>query len=122
MFVADNNSCLNSSELKSKVQVLINFPAKLFYQAGVEVAGPELQVINGQVVEVWPRITWKPKWGLTFSQIKKKISGSCSISQRSTLVIKGKKVNLKNLSLDGALVVDAVDDAEVWLVNAAEFH
>ncbi|KAK4273974.1 hypothetical protein QN277_017271 [Acacia crassicarpa] len=89
-------------------------------KAGVEVAGPELQVINGQEVEVWPRITWKPKWGLTSSQIKKRVSGSCSISQRSTLVIKGKKVNLKNLSLDGALVVDAIDDAEVDVVGSVK--
>jgi len=73
-----------------------------------------LQVFNGQEVEVWPRITWKPKWGLTFSRIKSKVSGNNSISQRSTLAIKGKNIFIQNLSLDGALIIDAVDDAEVW--------
>ena len=62
---------------------------------------------------MWPRITWKPKWGLTFSEIKRKISGNCSISQRSTLVIKGQNIFLEDLSLDGALVVNPVEDEEV---------
>lgn len=82
-------------------------------QAGIQVADPEQQVINGQEVEVWPRITWKPKWALTFTGIKSKVSGSCSISQRSTLVIKGRNVLINDLSLDGALVIDPADDAEV---------
>ncbi|KAI5405846.1 hypothetical protein KIW84_052563 [Lathyrus oleraceus] len=82
-------------------------------KAGFQVADPVLQVINGQEVEVWSRITWKPKWGLTFSLVKSKVSGNCSISQRSTLAIKGRKIFIENLSVDGALIVDAVDDAEV---------
>ena len=72
-----------------------------------------MQVFNGQEVEVWPRIAWKPKWGLTFSQIKNKVSGNCSISQKSTLAIKGQNIFIDNLSLDGALIVDAADDAKV---------
>ncbi|KAM1726590.1 hypothetical protein ACFX12_017342 [Malus domestica] len=82
-------------------------------KAGIGVSDPEQQVINGQEVEVWPRITWKPKWAITFTDIKSKVSGSCSISQRSTLVIKGRNVFINSLSLDGALVIDPVDDAEV---------
>ncbi|OIW14508.1 hypothetical protein TanjilG_12101 [Lupinus angustifolius] len=82
-------------------------------KAGVQIPDPELKVFNGQEVEVWPRITWKPKWGLTYSQIKSKVSGNSSISQNSTLAIKGQKVFIENLSLDGALIIDAVDDAEV---------
>lgn len=83
-------------------------------QAGVQVADPVVQVFNGQEVEVWPRITWKPKWGLTFNRIKSKVSGNCSISLRSTLAIKGPNIFIENLSVDGALIIDAVDDAEVW--------
>lgn len=82
-------------------------------KAGFLVADPVLQVFNGQEVEVWPRVTWKPKWGLTFSTIKSKVSGHCSISLKSTLAIKGQKISLENLSLDGALIIDAIDDAEV---------
>lgn len=74
---------------------------------------PVHQVFNGQEVEVWPRITWKPTWGLTFSEVKNKVTGSCSISQRSTMAIKGRNVFIKDLSLDGALVIESVDEAEV---------
>lgn len=74
---------------------------------------PVTQVFNGQEVEVWPQIVWKPKWGLTFSEIKKKISGSCSISQRSAMVINGRDIFVEDLSLDGALLVNSVDEAEV---------
>ncbi|CAJ2667661.1 unnamed protein product [Trifolium pratense] len=82
-------------------------------KAGFQVPDPVLQVFNGQEVEVWPRVTWKPKWGLTFSLIKSKVSGNCSISQRSTLAIKGQKVFIENLSLDGALIIESANDAEV---------
>lgn len=82
-------------------------------KAGFQVADPVVQIFNGQEVEVWPRITWKPKWGLTFSLIKSKVSGHCSISQRSTLAIKGQQIFIENLSLDGALIIEAVDNAEV---------
>jgi UDP-sugar pyrophosphorylase len=92
---------------------LLGFPFLSVYQAGVQVADPVLQVFNGQEVEVWPRITWKPKWGLTFSEIKRKVSGSCTISQKSTMVIKGRNVFLEDLSLDGALLIDPIEDAEV---------
>ncbi|KAH7544509.1 hypothetical protein JRO89_XS15G0178100 [Xanthoceras sorbifolium] len=81
-------------------------------KAGVQVDDPVQQVFNGQEVEVWPRIVWKPTWGITFSEIKSKIRGSCSISQKSTMVIKGRNVFLQDLSLDGALIVDSVDGAE----------
>lgn len=74
---------------------------------------PVLQVFNGQEVEVWPHIVWKPKWGLIFSEIKRKVSGNCSVSQNSILALKGQNIFLENLSLDGALIVDAVDNAEV---------
>lgn len=65
-------------------------------------------------MEVWPRITWKPKWGLTFAEIKRKVTGSCSISQKSTIVINGRDIYIEDLSLDGALVINSVDDAEVY--------
>lgn len=82
-------------------------------KAGVKVDDPVLQVFNGQEVEVWPRVTWKPKWALTFADVTSKVSGSCSISQKSTLVINGSNIFLEDLSLDGALVINSVIDAEV---------
>lgn len=85
-----------------------------FPQAGVKIADPVTQVFNGQEVEVWSRVVWKPKWAVTFSDVKSKVSGeNSSVSQKSTLVIKGRNVLIEDLSLDGTLVIDSVDDAEV---------
>lgn len=82
-------------------------------KAGVKVDDPVLQVFNGQEMEVWSRVTWNPKWAITFADVRSKVSGSGSISQKSTLVINGRNIFLEDLSLDGALVVNVVDDAEV---------
>ncbi|KAK9748891.1 hypothetical protein RND81_02G088400 [Saponaria officinalis] len=82
-------------------------------KAGVQIADPITQVFNGQEVEVWPRIVWKPKWALTYSDVKRKIGGTCSVSQKSTLVVKGRNVYIDGLTLDGALIVDSIDEAEV---------
>ncbi|XP_024987087.1 UDP-sugar pyrophosphorylase-like [Cynara cardunculus var. scolymus] len=82
-------------------------------KAGVKVDDPVSQVFNGQEVEVWSRVVWKPKWAVTFADVKRKVSGSSSISQKSTLVVKGRNILIEDLSLDGTLVIDSVDDAEV---------
>ncbi|KAL6212010.1 hypothetical protein ACLB2K_017233 [Fragaria x ananassa] len=89
-------------------------------KAGVQVADPVQHVFNGQEVEVWPRVTWKPKWAVTFKEVKNKVSGSSSISQRSTLVIKGRNIFVKDLSLDGALVIDVADDKEVKVEGSVQ--
>ncbi|KAA8546455.1 hypothetical protein F0562_002806 [Nyssa sinensis] len=82
-------------------------------KAGIKVDDPVHQVFNGQEVEVWPRITWKPKWALTFADVQSRVRGSSFISQKSTMAIKGRNIFLEDLSLDGALVIDSVEDAEV---------
>ena len=93
-----------------------------FFQAGICVGDPTIESFNGQDVELWPRVVWRPKWAPTFSEVMRKVRGKCSISQKSTLVINGRDIYLEDLSLDGSLVVNAVDRAEVWkrsnLVNA----
>ncbi|KDO80459.1 hypothetical protein CISIN_1g006297mg [Citrus sinensis] len=119
--------CANSLILRKVTRVSLsyckNYSSELFWflilstcQAGAQVDDPVQEVFNGQEVEVWPRLTWKPKWGLTFSEIKNKVSGSCSVSQKSTMVIKGRNVVLEDLSLNGALIIDSVDDAEVCYI------
>ncbi|KAJ6938079.1 UDP-sugar pyrophosphorylase [Populus alba x Populus x berolinensis] len=100
-------------------------------KVGVQVDNPVNEVFNGQEVEVWPRIVWKPTWGLTFADIRSKVSGSCSITQRSTMAIKGRNIFVKDLSLDGALVIDSIDEAEVkaggsvqnkgWLLEKVDY-
>ncbi|EPS61447.1 hypothetical protein M569_13348 [Genlisea aurea] len=90
-------------------------------EAGVEVSDPIRSTFNGQEVEVWPRVTWKPKWGVAFSEIKSKVSGDGnSITGRSTLAIGGRSVYLENLALDGALIIDAVDGAKVKATGSVQ--
>ncbi|XP_039120269.1 UDP-sugar pyrophosphorylase [Dioscorea cayenensis subsp. rotundata] len=100
-------------------------------KAGVEIADPVVDEFNAQEVEVWPRITWSPKWAITFADVKKKVNEKCSVSQRSTMIIKGQNIVLDNLSLDGTLIVHAIDEAEVqvsgcvqnkgWLLEKIDF-
>ncbi|XP_052190773.1 UDP-sugar pyrophosphorylase [Diospyros lotus] len=89
-------------------------------KAGVKVSDPVLQVFNGQEVEVWPRVTWKPQWALTYADVKSKASESCYISQRSTLIINGRNIFLEDLSLDGAFVINSADDAEVKIGGSVQ--
>ncbi|XP_047342023.1 UDP-sugar pyrophosphorylase [Impatiens glandulifera] len=89
-------------------------------KAGVKIDDPITEVFNGQEVEVWPRITWKPKWGVSFTDITSKIKGNNSISQKSTLVINGSKVVLEDLSLNGTLVINSNDVAEVKVGGVVE--
>lgn len=88
-------------------------PFPPFFQAGAQIADPVVDTFNGQEVEVWPRITWSPRWGLTFKDVKEKVRGNSSISQRSAFVINGRNIFLEDLSLDGTLIVNSVDEAEV---------
>lgn len=89
-------------------------------KVGAQIGDPVMGVFNGQEVEVWPRIVWKPKWALTFSDVKRKLEGSCSVTQRSTMVIKGRNIFIDKLSLDGALAVDAIDEAEVRVEGSVQ--
>ncbi|CAH1452530.1 unnamed protein product [Lactuca virosa] len=45
-------------------------------KAGVKIDDPVLKVFNGQEVEVWLRVVWKPKWAVTFSDVKRKVKGN----------------------------------------------
>ena len=83
------------------------------FQAGAQIDDPVVDTFNGQEVEVWPRITWSPRWGLTFKNVKEKVRGDSSISQRSALAINGRNIILEGLSLDGTLIINAVEEAEV---------
>ncbi|KAL8198015.1 hypothetical protein R6Q57_029934 [Mikania cordata] len=82
-------------------------------KAGVKIEDPVSKVFNGQEVEVWARVVWNPKWAVTFADVKSKVSRANFVSQKSTLVIKGKNVTIQDLSLDGTFVINSVDDAEV---------
>ncbi|KAK8947104.1 UDP-sugar pyrophosphorylase [Platanthera zijinensis] len=91
-----------------------------FFLAGVKIADPATVVFNGQEVEIWPRITWKPKWALTFSDVQKKVKEGCSFSQRATMVLNGPNIYLQGLSLDGTLIIHAVNEAQVQVSGSVQ--
>ncbi|TYG98423.1 hypothetical protein ES288_A10G116600v1 [Gossypium darwinii] len=105
--------------------------ARVGFTAGVQVEDPVQQVFNNQEVEVWPRVTWKPKWGITFAEIQSKVGGGCFISQKSTMALKGRHIFLENLTLDGTLIINSSDDAKVkvggsiknkgWLIERIDY-
>jgi UDP-sugar pyrophosphorylase len=45
------------------------------------------------------------------------VCGISSVSQRSTLVVNGQNIFIEGLSLDGTLIVNAADEAEVEHTN-----
>jgi UDP-sugar pyrophosphorylase len=92
----------------------------LLFQAGAQISDPIISTFNGQEVEVWPRITWSPRWGLMYKDVKQKVHGNSSVSQRSVLVINGQNIVVDGLSLDGTLIVNSVDEAEVTRNTATE--
>ena len=87
----------------------------------MDIEDPKQEVYNGQEVEVWPRIVWSPSWALTFAEVCKKLSGSIKISQRSTLVIDGRDISLKDVTLDGTLVLRSNPDAQVRTIFEPSF-
>lgn len=89
--------------------------SRILKKVGVKIEDPQVGIFNGQEVEIWPRIVWSPRWALTFSDVKNKLTGNCEISQKSTLIVKGANIHINDLSLDGALIVNAIDQAEVKL-------
>ena len=37
---------------------------------GADVMGPEQRDFNGLRVDLWPRLSWSPRWALTFADIQ----------------------------------------------------
>ncbi|PKA49520.1 UDP-sugar pyrophosphorylase [Apostasia shenzhenica] len=108
----------NNLILRKTQKFYLNLELFFFFKAGVHISDPATAVFNNQEVEVWPRIVWKPKWAITFSDVKEKVKERCSVSQRSAMVINGKNIYMEELSLDGALIVNAMNEAEVKLTGS----
>ena len=69
---------------------------------------------NKQVVEVYPRVVWTPFWAVTFADVKAKV-GKLKVSQKSTLLLEGADIELKDVRVDGALVVKPAAGAKVGM-------
>ena len=87
--------------------------ARLLEQvAGVQVQKEtEAQEYAGFKVAFGPKILLDPTFALTLEDLRKKFTGSNSISKDSALVLSGANTKVNNLTLDGYL--KAVDGAEV---------
>jgi UDP-sugar pyrophosphorylase len=83
--------------------------------AGMDVPVTEekdLIKIGGIPVTPGPRIILCPGFAITQEEVVKKIQGG-KITQRSTLVLEGQGLTVKNLDLDGSLVIRAAPHCEV---------
>lgn len=61
-----------------------------------------------------PRVILNPSFGITQEEVLEKVKGdSNKITKRSSLVLEGHHLTIKNLDLDGALVIKAGEDTHV---------
>jgi len=72
----------------------------------------DLVVVGGIPVTPGPRVILCPGFAITQEEVLKKIE-SGKITKRSSLVAEGQKLTIKNLDLDGALIIRAAPDCEV---------
>ena len=85
--------------------------------AGVDL--PVIQVpddlvnVGGIPVTEGPRIILCPAFGITQEEILSKIGGDNKVTKRSSLVLEGHHLTIKDLDLDGALVIRAGQDSHV---------
>lgn len=89
---------------------------KLKY-AGMDIpvtATEDLVIVGGIPVTPGPRIILSSNFAITQEEIVKKVSGG-KISQRSSLVLDGNGISIKDMDLDGALMIKVCDGAEVTI-------
>eukprot|EP00584_Thalassiosira_punctigera_P027924 CAMPEP_0172576630 /NCGR_PEP_ID=MMETSP1067-20121228/137818_1 /TAXON_ID=265564 ORGANISM="Thalassiosira punctigera, Strain Tpunct2005C2" /NCGR_SAMPLE_ID=MMETSP1067 /ASSEMBLY_ACC=CAM_ASM_000444 /LENGTH=750 /DNA_ID=CAMNT_0013369305 /DNA_START=706 /DNA_END=2958 /DNA_ORIENTATION=- len=83
--------------------------------AGVELDVTEeedLSPVAGIPVTPGPRVILCPGFAITQREVVEKVSGG-KITKRSTLVLEGEDLKVKNLDLDGALVIRTGHDCDV---------
>lgn len=73
----------------------------------------DLVPVSGIPVTEGPRIILCPAFGITQEELLEKVQGDVKITKRSSLVLEGHQLTLKNLDLDGALVIRAGKDSHV---------
>lgn len=72
----------------------------------------DLVIVGGIPVTPGPRIILCPGFAITQQEVVQKIEGG-SITERSSLVLEGQGLKVKNLQLDGALIIRAGPYCEV---------
>lgn len=105
---------MSSAESEKYIQ---NQRKMKFAGADVKVNGEpdDLVAVGGIPVTPGPRIILCPAFGITQEEILDKVGGAdkCSISERSSVVLEGHHLKIKNLEVDGALVIRCGEDTHV---------
>lgn len=78
----------------------------------VTMAQDDLVTIGGIPVTPGPRVVLLPAFGITQEEVVRKIHGG-SITERSSLVLEGHGLTVRNLTLDGALSIRCCSESEV---------
>ena len=82
--------------------------AEMLRLAGADIPAATIdQEFNGMKLPMGPRVVIGPNFASTFEELKAKI-GKLKMTATSTLIIDGADVSIKNLDLDGTLIVNAV--------------
>lgn len=84
--------------------------------AGVDIhvtAEEELVTVAGIPVTPGPRVILCPGFAITQREITDKIEDGNRVSRRSSLVLEGEGLRVRNLDLDGALVIRTGHDCDV---------
>lgn len=73
----------------------------------------DLVPVSGIPITEGPRIVLCPAFGITQEELLNKIQGDITISKRSSVVLEGHHLTIKNLEVDGALVIRTGEDSHV---------
>lgn len=69
--------------------------------------------VAGIPVTKGPRIILHPSFGITRQELIEKVKGPVRITERSSVVLGGHHLSIKNLDVDGALIIEAGPDSFV---------
>lgn len=91
------------------------------YQRKLKFVGVDLHVADqdstvmaaGIPVTSGPRIILQPSFSITIQDLVEKVKGPVRITDRSSVVLGGHHLLIKNLDVDGALIIDAGPDCYV---------
>jgi UDP-sugar pyrophosphorylase len=106
-----NPGTMSSAESDKYIQ---NQRKLKFAGADIDVTSPDdLVKVGGIPVTAGPRIILCPAFGITQEEILNKVQGNNKISKRSSLVLEGHHLTIKDLDLDGALVIRTGENSHV---------
>jgi UDP-sugar pyrophosphorylase len=115
---AGNNAPGTLSSAESDLYV--QYQRKLS-QAGASLPVEEMVTVAGIPVTAGPRVILSPSFAVTQKELRDKVQ-TVSLSTRSSLVLDGRHITLKNLTLDGALVIEVRNKDAHVVVDGLSVH